>query len=291
MFKGLGTALITPFLDNQEIDFSSFEKLVDFQTKAGVDYLVIAGTTGEAPTLTCEEINKLVNTSKNISKLPVVVGISGNSTFKVVSEVKHYNKNTNIDGYLISSPYYNKPSQDGIFEHYNELQKNSSKPIVLYNIPGRTASKIEVKTVKKLIDLSSKFVAIKDAVGDFNYSMDLFKTVNNNKFTFLSGDDANIITLMALGYHGGICVSSNQIPSEFKSLINYASSNDFNKAREIHYKCLDLININFIESNPIPVKYIMSKLNYCKNILRLPMIKSSKTNEIDVVIKKYFNIL
>jgi len=289
MYKGLGTAIITPFINSNNIDYSSFEKLLLFQEKNQVDYIVIAGTTGEAPTLSHEEIFSLVDFTKAKTKLKIVVGLSGNATNKFLDKLKLYEKNQNIDAYLISSPYYNKPSQDGIFEHYKLISKNTNKPIILYNIPGRTGSRVEVDTIIKLLKTCDNIVAIKDAVNSFDYSMSLKASLKkeNLNLTLLSGDDANTLSFLSIGYDGAISVVANEIPFDIKSMINNALNNNFATARDIHYKHLALMNINFIEANPIPIKYIMYKLGFCDGSLRLPLVKTIKNKEIDEVIKNY----
>jgi len=289
MFKKLGTALITPFIDSNSIDFNSFKKLLKHQEDNKVDYIVIAGTTGEAATLSDEEIFSLVNFAKENSKLKIVVGLSGNATNKFIDKLKLYENNLNIDGYLISSPYYNKPSQEGIYEHYKLISNNTKRPIILYNIPGRTGSKVEVDTIIKIIRECKNIVAIKDAVNSFEFSMNLISNLKKHKlnFTCLSGDDANTLSFLSIGYHGAISVVSNEIPLEIKTMIDFAMNNDFNSAREILYSHLDLMNINFIEANPIPIKYIMHKFGFCDGSLRLPLVRTLKNKLIDEVIKNY----
>lgn len=285
MFEGLGTALITPFINGEGIDFNSLEKLLKFQEAGNVDYIVIAGTTGEAPTLTNNEILSLVDFTASKTKLKIVLGVSGNATNKVLENLKLYNLNKNISAYLVSNPYYNKPNQEGLYQHYSMIAKNANKPIILYNIPSRTGSRIDVETVIRLANDYKNIVAIKDAVGSFEYSMSLVKALNGESFTCLSGDDASILPLIALGYSGAISVVSNELPLQMKELIESCLKNDYKQARSIHYKYLDLININFIESNPIPAKYILSKMGYCDSSLRLPLYKTSKEEQINKVLK------
>ncbi len=260
-FKGLGTALITPFRNGGEIDYTSLDKLIEFQIAGGTDYLVMAGTTGEGATLEDEEtLELLTHTKKKVNgRVKVVAGCASNSTSALTKKISKMNS-LDVDAYLIVSPYYNKPTQEGVFCHYSEAAKASEgREIILYNVPGRTCSWIMPETVVLLVGQFKNIVAIKEASGDVNFSMEMFKQVSavSKDFTFLSGDDALTLPLTSVGYSGAISVVSNEAPKQMKKIIDLVSRGDFSGASEAHYKLLPLMKVNFIESNPGPVKYAM----------------------------------
>jgi 4-hydroxy-tetrahydrodipicolinate synthase len=287
-FKGLGTALITPFRNGGDIDYSSLDKLIEFQIAGGLDYLVMAGTTGEGATLEDEETLELLrHTKKKVNgRVKIVAGCASNSTTALVKKISKMNE-LDLDGYLIVSPYYNKPSQEGLFYHYSEAAKAAKgKDIILYNVPGRTSGWIMPETVVLLVSQFKNIIAIKEASGDINFSMEMYKQVSavSNDFTFLSGDDASTLPLMSVGYSGVISVVSNEAPAQMKKIVDLASRGDFSGARELHYKLLPLMKVNFIESNPSPVKYAMKKLGYCDGSVRLPLSVLSNTKKMDEIL-------
>lgn len=292
-FKGLGTALITPFRNGGEIDYTALDKLIEFQIAGGIDYLVMAGTTGEGATLEDEETIELLNhTKKKLSgRVKIVAGCASNSTQALIRKISKMNE-LDLDAYLIVSPYYNKPSQEGLFYHYSEAAKAAKgRDIILYNVPGRTSGWIMPETVVLLVAQFKNIVAIKEASGDLNFSMDMYKKVSeaSKDFTFLSGDDALTLPLISVGYSGVISVVSNEAPAQMKKIVDLASRGDFTGAMELHYKLLPLMKANFIESNPSPVKYAMKKLAYCDGTVRLPLSVLSNTKKMDEVLNNLIN--
>jgi 4-hydroxy-tetrahydrodipicolinate synthase len=291
MFGGLGTAVITPFKKGGEIDYSSFERLIEFQIKGGVDYIVIAGTTGEGATIDDEELYELLKFSKEKAKgrIKVVAGTGGNNTKALVQKIKKLNA-LNADGYLVVSPYYNKPMQEGLLAHYGEVSAAAGNiPIILYNVPGRTGGFIAPETVARLAEQYKNIVAIKEASGNMEFAMAIHKKVSERtpNFTFLSGDDASTLPLIALGYDGLISVCGNEVPSQMKQLVDAALNGDLAKARKINYELIDLIKANFTETSPGPIKYAMKKLGYCDGSVRLPLSEFRNTKEFDEVFKKF----
>lgn len=289
-FKGLGTALITPFKNGEEIDYSVMERLLDQQIKGGVDYFVVAGTTGEGTSLTEKELTDLLSFCKTHSGgKPIVAGCGGNNTAVLCEKMKKLNA-LKLDGYLVASPYYNKPSQEGLLKHYAEVSKTAGDiAIILYNIPGRTGGWILSDTVAELASKHKNIYAIKEAAGDLNFAMELYQKVSAKRsdFVFLSGDDAFTLPFMSVGYHGVISVISNEFPKELKTLVDAAAKGDMAKAKEVHYKMLDMMKINFIESNPGPVKYAMKRMGYGDGSVRLPLSELSNTQKFEEVLKKY----
>jgi 4-hydroxy-tetrahydrodipicolinate synthase len=291
IFGGLGTAVITPFKNGGEIDHGSFERLIEFQIKGGVDYIVIAGTTGEGATIDDEELYELLKFSKEKVKgrVKVVAGTGSNNTKALVQKIKKLNS-LNADGYLVVSPFYNKPTQDGLLAHYSEVSAAAGNiPIILYNVPGRTGGFIAPETVARLAEKHKNIVAIKEASGNMEFAMSVYKKVSERtpNFTFLSGDDASTLPLIAVGYDGLISVCGNEVPSQMKQLVDAALNGDLAKARKINYELLDLIKANFVETNPGPIKYALKRMGYCDGSVRLPLSEFKNTKEFDEVFKKF----
>jgi len=290
-FTGLGTALITPFKNGGAIDYTCVEKLVEIQIEEGVDYLLVAGTTGEAATMSEKETKELFRFIRDQVKgrVPVMLGCSDNDTNALVERIQGYNC-LSPDGYLVTAPYYNKPTQEGLFRHFMAVSKVAEEiPIVLYNIPGRTACTINIKTIVRLVDNTSNIIGVKDAVNDVVQSMELMsalKEITDKPFTFISGDDALALPLIAIGYDALISVISNELPGMTKELIHSALSGDLEKARQIQHKMLPLMKANFTETSPGPVKYVMKKLGLCDGSVRLPLSEFNATPEFDEVLKK-----
>ena len=290
-FEGLGTALITPFKNGGAIDHDMLAKLIEFQIGSGVDYLVIAGTTGEGVTLDDEETMALFKFAidRVNKRIPMVAGCGGNNTNALLKKIQKFNT-LNPDGYLVVSPYYNKPTQDGLVAHYSEVAKTAGNiPIILYNVPGRTGGWIMPETVCKLATKHHNIVAIKEASSDVNFSMEMYKAVASKVpgFVFLSGDDALTLPLIAVGYSGSISVISNEMPKQMKEMITYALKQDFVSASKIHYMLLELMDANFIETSPGPVKYAMKKMGYCDGSVRLPLSELKDTTKMDEILKGY----
>ncbi len=290
-FSGLGTALITPFKKGGEIDYTSMEKLIEFQIKSGVDFLVVAGSTGEAATLMDDEhydLLKFVKEKAN-GRIPVVAGVGSNNTKALVQKIQKLNS-LGLSGYLVVSPYYNKPTQEGLFAHYSEVAVAAGNiPVLLYNIPGRTAVSIFPETVVRLVEKHKNIVGIKESSGNLDVDLDMYKKVHAKRpdFYFISGDDSYTLPLMAAGYCGAIAVISNEVPVQMKQLIDAANSGDFAKARKIHNDLLDLMRANFVETNPGPVKYAMKKMGYCDGSVRLPLSELKGSEKLDEALKKF----
>lgn len=289
-FKGLGTAIITPFKNGGEIDYSVLERFLAFQIKNGVDYLVVAGTTGEGTSLTEKELVELLSFCKTHSGgKPIVAGSGGNNTTVLCEKIKKLNS-LKLDGYLVASPYYNKPTQEGLLKHYAEVSKAAQgTEIILYNIPGRTGGWILPDTVAELALKHKNICAIKEASGDLNFAMELYQKVVSKRadFTFLSGEDAFILPFMSVGYHGVISVISNEFPKEIKELVDLSAKGELEEAKKIHYKMLDMMKINFIESNPGPVKHAMKIMGYGDGSVRLPLSELKNTQKFEEILKRY----
>lgn len=292
MFKGLGTAIVTPFKEDKSVDFDAFEKLVLRQIKTSVDFLVVLGTTGEAATLTEEEKIQLVKKALETAKggIKIVAGIGSNNTKSTVELIKKFD-NLAIDGYLSVTPYYNKPTQDGLYQHFAAQAKATGKPIILYNVPGRTGVNLLLPTIKKLAEEFKNIVAVKEASGNMEQIMDLIKNKPSDLLV-LSGDDSLTLPIMALGGDGVISVVSNETPADFAQMVKYALKKDFENALKIHYRLLELMKINFIESNPIPVKYALSLMGLIKEEYRLPLCpcKAESKEKIKQVMNKIMGL-
>jgi 4-hydroxy-tetrahydrodipicolinate synthase len=269
MFKGVYTAIITPF-KNDRIDYDSYHSLLERQIKAGVSGVVPCGTTGESPTLTYEEHSELIRKTVEIcrGKIKVIAGTGSNSTKEAIELTEHANKD-GVDGILSVNPYYNKPTQEGLFLHFSAIAKSSNSPVMLYNIPGRTAVNMLPETILRLTQIPN-IVSVKEATGDLGQMSKTISLVPES-FTVLSGDDNLTLPLMAVGGRGVVSVVSNIFPSRVKELVDSFAKGEIQKAKEIHYSLLKLFSMVFVETNPIPVKAIMSWMGFCTNELRLPL--------------------
>lgn len=276
-FTGTGVALITPFNDDKTIDFASFEKLINYVIDNGVNYLLALGTTSEYVALTEEEQKEVVKfiVKINNNRLPILLGVGGNDTAKVIGKLKTTDF-TGISAILSVAPYYNKPSQAGLYQHFEEIAKNSPLPIILYNVPGRTSVNILPETVLKLAELDNIF-AIKEASGNVEQIMQIIKNKPND-FLVISGDDALTFPLILLGASGVISVAANAYPKQMSEMVNFAVNNEVAKAKEIHYSLLDNINLLFAEGNPSGIKATLEIMGMIKNNLRLPLVKVSELN-------------
>lgn len=276
-FLGTGVALITPFTSSGAIDYKSLKKVLSHTAK-GVDYYVVMGTTGESATLTSQEKKDVLKfvIENNPKKLPIVYGIGGNNTKEVVDTIKNTDFK-DIDALLSVSPYYNKPSQEGIFQHFTQISLASPVPIILYNVPGRTSSNISAETTIKL-SAYSNIIGIKEASGNLEQCMKIIQTSKRLKsdFMVISGDDLLTVPLYSLGAKGVISVLANAYPDVFKKMKNYSFAGDFKKASEEQFKLLDINGPMYEEGNPVGVKQLMTDMNLCTNHVRLPLVPASE---------------
>jgi len=276
-FQGTGTALVTPFKSDGLVDEKALRGLVDFQIAEGIDMILPCGTTGEGATLIWEETDRVTQIviEQTRRRVPVIVGAGSNSTAEAIEGTKHAAR-LGADGVLSVGPYYNKPTQQGFYEHFKAIAESENIPLIVYNVPGRTASNIEAKTMLRLAEISN-IVAVKEASGNLAQIMDILRDRPSN-FRVLSGDDALTLSVIAMGGDGIVSVVSNEAPRMMSELVNAAMKGDFVKARELHYKLLPLMNINFIESNPIPVKAALSMMGLIEENYRLPMVQIGAAN-------------
>jgi 4-hydroxy-tetrahydrodipicolinate synthase len=277
MFTGCGTAMVTPFHRDGSLDEATLRLLVQRQLDAGIDFLVPCGTTGESPTLSHEEHLRVVEITLELAKgrVPVLAGAGGYNTAEVISLAQELAA-MGVDGILSVTPYYNKPTQEGLYQHYKALASAVSLPIILYSVQGRTGVNIEPATVKRLASVEN-IVGIKEASGNIAQMAAILNAVHSD-FLVFSGDDAIAVPLIALGGRGVISVASNEIPAEMTLLTRLALQNDFPAARQLHRRYLSLMEVNFVESNPIPVKAAMAELGLLKPVWRLPLVAPGREN-------------
>lgn len=276
MFNGTGTALITPFDTDLNVDYGALKNLIQFQIENGVNALIILGTTGEAVTIDDYEREKIIDISVTEvnKKIPVIIGTGTNDTRKVVVYNQMAEK-YNVDGVLIVNPYYNKGTQKSLVEHYKFISERTSLPIILYNVPSRTGMNILPETVIQIFNDCKNVIAVKEACGDISQIAKLFANKPEDLIVY-SGNDDQALPIMALGGKGVISVLSNILPKETVELTNALLQNNYEEGRKIHNRLLKMMNLLFIEANPIPVKYAASYLGLCKNTLRLPLIPASE---------------
>lgn len=274
-FKGSGVALVTPFNDDLSIDFDALRKLVNYQIDNGTDFLVVQGTTGESPTLSKEEKLEALKCvqDENKGRLKIVFGIGGNNTVEVGAFLKSIS-NEGLDGILSVSPYYSKPTQKGIVEHYKYLASCTPLPIILYNVPGRTASNVSVATTLELAKIDN-IVAMKEASGDFSQIMEIVQNKPEG-FDVLSGDDAITMPMMAVGVTGVISVVANAYPKRFAEMVHAAAIDDMDIARAAHYDLLPVTHMLFEEGNPGGVKVALEKQGIMKPLMRMPLYPISQ---------------
>jgi len=269
-FAGAGTALVTPFTPAGEIDEAALRRLVRRQVEAKIDVLVPCGTTGESATMTAAEQERVVaiTVEEAGGRVPVLAGAGSNDT-RVAVERSRVMAGLGADGILSVGPYYNKPTPEGFFRHFSAIADASPKPVVVYNVPGRTGSNIDTKTLLRIAE-HSNVVAVKEASGSLGQVMDILRD-RPRGFEVLSGDDAFTLAFMALGGEGVISVAANQIPGPMRDLTAACARGDWPEARRIHYRYLRLMNLNFVESNPVPVKASLALMGLCAESFRLPM--------------------
>lgn len=275
-FEGVGVAIVTPFNEDKSIDFSSFEKVINHCINGRVDYIVALGTTGESATLSGEEKKSVIAFCKEKinNRVPLVVGAGGNNTADVVNTIKTMDKK-GVSGILSVAPYYNKPSQKGIYEHFKAIASSCDLPLILYNVPGRTSSNIKADTAVQLAKDFNNIVAIKEASGNMGQVMQLIKNKPDD-FDVLSGDDALTLPMISLGGKGAISVIANSHPLEFTSLVKAALEGDYDTAKQYQYKILDIITALFKEGNPSGIKAVLEVMGLCKQTVRLPLVNVSE---------------
>jgi 4-hydroxy-tetrahydrodipicolinate synthase len=271
-FRGCGTALVTPFRQDGSVDETALRNLVAWQVESGIDFLVPCGTTGETPTLSHDEWLQVIAITVEVvaGRCPIVAGATSNSTQDAINKAKELAALPEVSGILTASPYYNKPTQEGQYRHFRAIAEAVDKPIILYNVPGRTGANIEPATLARLAEVAN-IAGVKEASGNITQMAEVCSVVPEH-FAVLSGDDAVTLPLIALGGVGIISVASNEIPREMSDMTRAALNNDWETARRIHRKYLPLMLANFIESNPLPVKAVLAMMGKIEEVYRLPML-------------------
>ena len=288
IFRGLGIALITPFTPDGEVDSNSLKRLVEYQLQNGADFLCILATTGETPCLSAEEkaeIKRLV-VEVNNGRVPILMGCGGNNTRAVVQELKSADW-SGIDGVLSVCPYYNKPSQEGLYQHFKAIAEASPLPVVLYNVPGRTGINLQAQTTLRLARDCENIIAIKEASG----SLEQVDEIINNKparFDVISGDDALTFSMVASGAAGVISVIGNALPKEFSRMIRLEFNGEYEPARKIHHRFQQLYSLLFVDGNPAGVKALLHEMGFIDNVLRLPLVPTRLTTlqKITTILKE-----
>jgi 4-hydroxy-tetrahydrodipicolinate synthase len=291
MFTGTGTALVTPFRTDGSLDETALRSLVKRQLDAGINFLVPCGTTGESPTLAHAEHLRVVELTLEIAKgkVPVLAGAGGYNTAEVISLAKEL-QHLGADGILSVTPYYNKPTQEGLFQHFKAIASAVNLPIILYSVQGRTGVNIEPSTVLRLSQIQN-IVGIKEASGNISQMGAILNLVPKD-FLVLSGDDSLTLPLISLGGRGLISVASNEIPAEMTRLVQSALSGDFAEARRLHFQYLSLMDINFVESNPIPVKAALAEMGLLQPVWRLPLVSPKPENLTRIrAVLEYLNLI
>lgn len=275
-FRGTGVAIITPFKNDSSIDFSSLEKVINHVINGGVNYIVLMGTTGESSTLTKDEKKALISfTLDTINKrVPLVVGIGGNNTQEIITQLKTTALKS-VDGILSVAPYYNKPTQKGLYEHFKAIATCSPVPVIMYNIPGRTGCNISAETCLQLAHEFDTIVGVKEASGNMEQIMKIIKGKPEN-FQVISGDDLLTLPIIAAGGTGVISVIANAYPAEWSEMVNQCLKSNFKAAREIMFRFTEIIELLFADGNPAGIKAAMNILNLCQNTLRLPLVPVSQ---------------
>jgi 4-hydroxy-tetrahydrodipicolinate synthase len=275
--RGCGTALVTPFRRDGSLDLDSLRRLVRFQLREGVHFLVPCGTTGETPTLEHDEYLEVIRTvaEEAQGRVPVVPGVTGNHTARVVAMAREV-ASLGVQAILSAAPYYNKPTQEGLYQHFKAIAEAVEIPVVLYNVPGRTSSNIEPATVARLAQIPN-IIAVKEASGSITQQMDVIALAPPG-FRVLSGDDAFTFPLMALGGKGIISVASNEIPGPMSRLTQLMLDGKIGEARKLHFDLLPLMQANFVESNPIPVKAALAMMGMVEEVYRLPLVPMKAEN-------------
>ena len=287
--KGTGVALVTPFTKNNEVDFDSLAKIIEHCITGGVEYLVALGTTGESVTLSKEEKKSIYQfvVQQAAGRVACVAGIGGNHTAEVVETLKNFNYE-GYDAILSVSPFYNKPNQEGIFQHYMAVEAACEVPIILYNVPGRTGSNMSAATTLRLANASEKFAAIKEASGNAEQFMDLLNEKPAD-FDIISGDDNLTLPFLAMGMSGVISVIGQAYPKEFTSMVRLGIDGKFVEARQLHYKLYNLMKGIFLDGNPGGIKHVLSKMGLCESYVRLPLapVNTSIQKQLDTLMEQF----
>jgi 4-hydroxy-tetrahydrodipicolinate synthase len=275
-FKGTGVAIVTPFKNDTSIDFNAFGRVINHIIKGGADYIVAMGTTGETSTLTRDEKQAIISYVTEIidNRVPLVIGIGGNNTQEVINSIREFDL-TSVDAILSVAPYYNKPGQRGLFQHFKAIASVSPLPVIIYNVPGRTSSNISAETCIQLAHECENIIGVKEASGDIVQIMKIIKEKPEN-FLVISGDDMMTIPIIAAGGVGVISVLANAYPAECTELVSQALKSNFKAARDIQFKFLETIDLLFVDGNPAGVKAYLNLMNLCQNNLRLPLVPVSK---------------
>ena len=271
--RGCGTALVTPFHQDGSIDEPALRNLVSWQIESGIDFLVPCGTTGETPTLSHDEWLRVIDITIEVAagRVPIVAGATSNNTADAVAKAQELNSRAGVDGILTASPYYNKPTQEGQYQHFKAIAEAVQKPVVLYNVPGRTAANLEPVTVARLAEIPN-IAGVKEASGNLTQVAEICAAARPD-FAVLSGDDAAVLPVISLGGVGLISVASNEIPAEMTAIVRAALNNDWENARQVFRKYLPLMQANFIESSPMPVKAVLAMMGKIEEAYRLPMVQ------------------
>ena len=277
IFKGLGIALITPFCEDGSVDYPTLVKLVEFQLKNGADFFCILATTGETPCLTAEEKKNIKDTvvSTVHGRVPILMGCGGNNTAAVVEELKNGDF-SGIDGVLSVCPYYNKPSQEGLYQHFKAIAEASPLPVVLYNVPGRTGINMKSETTVRLARDCENIVAVKEASGSLEQVDEIIKN-KPERFDVISGDDALTFSMVASGAAGSISVIGNALPKEVSRMIRLEFKGEYEAARTIHHRFTELYSLLFVDGNPAGVKALLHEMGFIENVLRLPLVPTRIT--------------
>ena len=272
IFKGLGIALITPFMEDGSVDYKALIRLIEYQLDNGADFFCILATTGETPTLTADEKQKIKDLVVNIvgGRVPILMGCGGYNTAAIVEELQTRDFK-GVDGILSVCPYYNKPSQEGLYQHFKTIAANTALPVVLYNVPGRTGVNMKAETTVRLAHDCQNIVAIKEASGNLEQVDEIIKNKPKD-FDVISGDDALTFPMISCGAVGVISVIGNALPREFTKMIRLQMRGEYDGARKIHHRFTDLFSLLFVDGNPAGVKAMLHEMGYIENILRLPLV-------------------
>lgn len=290
-FKGLGIAVVTPFTQSGAVDYHALERLVKYQLESGADFLCILATTGETPCLSCDEKDAITSLVKDVNqgRVPILKYCGGNNTAAVIAEMQSTDW-SGIDGILSICPYYNKPSQEGLYQHFKAISQASPLPIVMYNVPGRTGVNMSAETTLRLAWESENIVGIKEASGSLEHVDEMIKG-KPERFDVISGDDALTFSMIASGAAGVISVIGNALPKEFSRMIRLEFQGEYEPARKIHHMFTELYSLLFVDGNPAGVKALLSDMGLIENVLRLPLVPTTiKTKEKMAAILKEIRI-